>query len=392
MTIQHKLSKASLEAVRQPIESASGMPNAAYTDFELFEFERDHVFAPTWAGLEFTSSLPHNSYAKPVDFMGLPLLLVRNTQGEIKVFHNVCSHRGRILVDEEGPVRNLIRCPYHSWSYDTDGALKSTPHIGGFGENTAPGFSCEGNGLKEVRSAQWMGIMFINLSGTAETFTDFIAPLNQRWEAFTGAGVMEKLHVASTYSNAELAITANWKFALENYCEAYHLPWVHPNLNSYSPLNKHENLEINEYMTGQVTLSYTLAEASGHTLPKFPAWPSDKHSYGEYISLYPNLLLGMQVDHAFAVILQPQSPSVTLEKLQIAYVNQESTQESMQACREAVMASWQLVLEEDAVAVEGMQRGRSSPGFTGGVFSPVLDSPSHAFHKWVADNYAKALS
>ncbi len=392
MTIQHKLSKASLEAVRQPIESASGMPNAAYTDFELFEFERDHVFAPTWAGLEFTSCLPQNSYAKPVDFMGLPLLLVRNTHGEIKVFHNVCSHRGRILVDEEGPVRNLIRCPYHSWSYDTDGALKSTPHIGGFGENTAPGFSCEGNGLKEVRSAQWMGIIFINLSGAGESFTDFIGPLNQRWEAFTGAGVMEKLHVASTYSNTELAITANWKFALENYCEAYHLPWVHPNLNSYSPLNQHENLEINEYMTGQVTLNYTLAEASGHTLPKFAAWPSDKHSYGEYVSLYPNLLLGMQVDHAFAVILQPHSPSTTLEKLQIAYVNEEATQQSMQACREAVMASWRLVFEEDAVAVEGMQRGRASPGFKGGVFSPVLDSPSHAFHKWVADNYAKALS
>ena len=63
----------------------------------------------------------------------------------------------------------------------------------------------------------------------------------------------------------------------------------------------------------------------------------------------------------------------------------------MEGCRQAVMAAWKLVFEEDIFAVEGMQQGRSSPGFNGGVFSPVLDTPSHVFHKWVAQRYAEAL-
>jgi len=392
MTIHQKLSAASLEAVQQPIAEASGMPNAAYADPELFTFERDNVIAPTWAGLEFVSTLPQDSYAKPIDFMGLPLLMIRNKEGEIKVFHNVCSHRGMILVHEEGPVRNLLRCRYHSWSYNVDGELKSTPHIGGVGQNSAEGFSCEGNGLREIRSAVWMGIVFVNLSGDAESFDDFIRPLKARWEAYTGKGAIEQLKVAHNFSDMQLEINANWKLAIENYCEAYHLPWVHPDLNSYSPLDQHENLEVNEYMTGQATLNYTLSEVSGHTLPKFDAWPKDKQTYGEYISLYPNLMLGMQVDHAFAIILQPQSHDRTIERLQISYVNDEATSASMEGCRQAVMAAWKLVFEEDIFAVEGMQQGRSSPGFSGGVFSPVLDTPSHVFHKWVAKHYAEALA
>ena len=93
---------ASIQAAQNSIESASGLPNAAYSDPELFEFERDNVIAKTWAGLEFESALPAPGYVKPIDFMGLPLLVLRDKDEQIKVFHNVCSHRGMVLVAEEG--------------------------------------------------------------------------------------------------------------------------------------------------------------------------------------------------------------------------------------------------------------------------------------------------
>ena len=387
-----KISQESLRRAQQPLAQASGMPNAAYTDQEVFEFERDQVIGNTWAALEFENELPCNAYMKPIDFMGLPLLMLRNRDGELKVFHNVCSHRGMILVPEEGPVKKLIRCRYHSWSYDLEGELKSTPHIGGVNVNTAEGFSCEGNGLKAVRSEIWMGIVFINLSGDAQPFSDFIQPLVERWEGFTGEGRLSTLHTANTHSRNDFRVKANWKFAIENYCEAYHLPWVHPDLNSYSPLDAHYNLQINEYMTGQGTINYTLSEVSGHSLPIFPDWPSDRMTEGEYISLFPNVLLGVQVDHTFAIILQPLACDETLEKLQIFYVDEAATQPAMEKCREAVMKAWKLVFTEDIFAVEGMQQGRSSPGFSGGVFSPVLDAPSHAFHQWVASKYSAALN
>ncbi|MBT8115178.1 MAG: aromatic ring-hydroxylating dioxygenase subunit alpha [Arenicella sp.] len=391
MSVSQKIPVSAIQRVQKPIESASGMPNSAYDDPALFEFERDHLFASTWAGLEFASELPEAGYARPVDFMGLPILMVRDHDNKIRVFHNVCSHRGMVLVHEPGPVRKLIRCRYHSWSYDLQGDLKATPHIGGVGHNSAEGFTCEGKGLKEIRSAQWMGIVFINLSGDAIEFSDYIAPLCERWEKLAGKGSIEKLRVGQTDSNMQLHINANWKLAIENYCEAYHLPWVHPDLNSYSPLDQHVNLMINDYMSGQATLNYTLSEVSGHTLPTFPAWPEDRMTEGEYISLFPNLMLGVQIDHVFAIILQPRACDETVEKLQISFVNEAASGVDGAACRSEVMKAWKLVFEEDIFAVEGMQRGRKSPGFDGGVFSPVMDRPSHVFHQWVSRRYEEAL-
>lgn len=380
-----------LNRVNQPIEHAKGMPNAAYDDPSLFQFERDKLLANTWAGLVFASELPQPGYAKPIDFMGLPLLVVRDKKDTINVFHNVCSHRGMILVAEEKPVGALLRCPYHSWSYELNGSLKSTPHIGGINQHSAEGFTCEGNGLKAVRSSVWMGIVFINLSGEAIPFNEFIEPLQTRWEVFTGKGGFDQLSPAQSGSHAELTVNCNWKLAVENYCEAYHLPWVHPALNSYSPLDKHYNLYVNDWGSGQGSYSYTLAETAGTRLPQLVDWPADKISHAEYVSLYPNVLLGIQADHAFAIILQPMANNLTVEKLELSYVGKDAQSDAHEANRQAVLDSWIVVFKEDIFAVESMQQGRRSPGYTGGVFSPVMDGPTHHFHGWVAQQYQQAM-
>ncbi|MDJ0828115.1 MAG: Rieske (2Fe-2S) protein, partial [Rhodobacter sp.] len=118
-----------LQQVLQPIEQATGLPNQAYVDEAFLAHERDTVFARSWAGLWFASDLPKPGYVKPIEFMGLPLVILRNKQDQIRVFHNVCSHRGMILVHEEMEVQGALRCKYHSWSYSLDGELKGTPHL-----------------------------------------------------------------------------------------------------------------------------------------------------------------------------------------------------------------------------------------------------------------------
>ncbi len=388
-TKKHHIPLTTLDAVRKPIAEANGMPNAVYDDPALFEYERDNVLGRNWAGLLFSSELPKNGFAKPVDFMGLPLAVMRNREGEIKVFHNVCSHRGMILLREETEVEGMVRCPYHSWTYDLNGNLKGTPHIGGVGKHSAEGFVCEKHGLRSVRSAVWNDIVFINLSADAVEFDTFIQPLIERWEAFTGANGLDKVEIAATGSSMELIVESNWKLAVENYCEAYHLPWVHPSLNTYSPLDQHYNLIVNDEMSGQGSYNYNLSDIAGTQLPQFPDWPQEQIRQAEYISLYPNILLGVQADHVFSIILMPQSNSRTLEKLQLAYVGKEATGDEYAACRSAVLESWKVVFGEDVFAVEGMQNGRKSPAFQGGVFSPVLDGPTHHFHQWVASQYAK---
>ncbi len=391
MTEHPLIPKSALDKVRMPIAEASGMPNAAYDDPSYFEFERDNVLAKTWSGLLFASELLQPGYAKPIDFMGLPLLVVRDKKDAIQVFHNVCSHRGMILVDEEKPIGNLIRCRYHSWSYELDGKLKKTPHVGGIDQHTTEGFTHEGNGLKAVRSSVWMGIVFINLSEDAISFDEFITPLRERWEAFTGVGNFELLKTAKTGGSTELLVNSNWKLPVENYCESYHLPWVHPGLNSYSPLDKHYNLYVNDWGSGQGSYSYTFAETSGAQLPRFKEWPAEQIKQAEYVSLYPNVLLGIQADHAFAIILQPLKNNLTNEKLELTYVGEEAVGDEHEANRQAVLDGWIQVFTEDIFAVEAMQQGRRSPGYKGGVFSPVMDGPTHHFHSWLANCYDDAI-
>ncbi|MEO9586620.1 MULTISPECIES: SRPBCC family protein [Marinobacter] len=380
-----------LDNVRKPLAEASGMPNAVYDDASLYELERDEVLGKGWAALGFTSDLPMDGFAKPYEFMGLPLAIMRNRDGEFKVFHNVCSHRGMILLTEETEVEGMVRCPYHSWTYDLNGNLKGTPHIGGYGKHKAEGFVCEKHGLREVRSHVWAGMVFINLSGDAVDFDTYIEPLKERWSDLCGREGWDNLNIAPTGSQMQLEVKCNWKLAVENYCESYHLPWVHPSLNTYSPLDQHYNLVVSDNMSGQGSHTYNLSDVAGTHLPRFPSWPQDRLRQAEYISLYPNVLLGLQADHFFAIILEPKAHDRTLENLRVFYVGEEACGDEYAACRHSQIEAWRVVFGEDVFAVEGMQVGRRSPGFQGGVFSPVLDGPTHHFHNWVANRYASAL-
>lgn len=367
------------------------MPNAVYRDRELFEFERDEVFSRTWVALTFTSDAPQERYVYPVDFMGMPVLLVR-TEGEFRVYHNVCSHRGMTLVKEAGPAKRVIRCPYHSWSYDLDGDLVSTPHIGGIGSNDVEGFDRRLHGLKEIRSAIWMGVIFINLDGAADEFDSHTESLQSRWEDYAGRGSLNHLVAPGEDQRIDLALNCNWKLPIENYCEAYHLPWIHPGLNSYSPLSAHESFSLDEKTSGQISHQYTLTDIAGLKLPLFSGWQQDMQSHAEYFSFYPNLLLGIQADHAFAIVLMPKAPDRTEERLQLMYVNHEASSDTYRPCREKIIKAWREVFIEDIDAVEGMQKGRESSGFDGGTFSPVMDTSTHHFHRWVAKRYLSALA
>ncbi len=373
-----------LDAVLEPIETATGLANEAYTSDSFLRHERDQVFAHSWAGLWFASDLPKRGYVKPVDFMGLPLVILRDKQDRIRVFHNVCSHRGMILVHEEMEVQGVLRCRYHSWSYSLEGELKGTPHLGGIGEHRCAGFDpCE-HGLKPVRCAVWMDVIFINLSGDAPDFDTYIEPLREQWQKFLGASGLERMRCAVNGKGMQIEVASNWKLAVENYCESYHLPWIHPGLNTYSRLEDHYHIMYGDNFGGQGSLAYRLSDEVGSALPRFPEWPENRLEQAEYVAFYPNVLLGIQADHTFTMIVEPLACDRSIEHLRLYYVGDEAIGDEHAASRNATLESWRVVFNEDIDAVEGMQRGRSSPGYGGGVFSPVMDNPTHHFHQWVA--------
>ena len=379
-----------LRAVQQPIAQATGLPNPAYTSATHFRRERDSLIGPTWTGLIFTDALPDRPYALPVDFMGMPLLVLRDRAGELRVFHNVCSHRGMRLVDAARDAPTAVTCPYHAWTYDLAGRLRGTPHVGGVNQHQCPGFDRSKHGLVPVRSAVWMGILFVNLSGDAPAFIDHIAPLEARMAQFIGVDAWPSLRPAPGQPGLSLEIRSNWKLAVENYCEAYHLPWIHPALNSYSRLEDHYCFADAQEFSGQGSLAYRLSVVAGTRLPRFEGWPADRLHEAEYPALYPNVMLGFQADHVFAVIITPLAPDLSREEFRLYFAGEGAADPRFTASRLATLESWRVVFQEDVAAVEGLQRGRASPGFRGGVYAPGMDGPTHHFHRWAAARLERA--
>ncbi|MEN8710223.1 MAG: aromatic ring-hydroxylating dioxygenase subunit alpha [Paracoccaceae bacterium] len=365
-----------LSNVRQSVNAAKGLPNAHYTDPEVHKEECDALLKSTWAGLDVAASVPQIGDAKPIEFAGMPLLMVRGRDNIVRVFHNVCRHRGMILVDEPRKIEGAIRCPYHSWCYSTAGKLVSTPHVGGAGQNTHEDIKRDELGLIEVRSHIWFDVVWINASGDAPDFEEVHADLLHRWREFD-----QPLYHGGEDSRFVLNVKTNWKLAIENYCESYHLPWVHPGLNSYSRLEDHYNIEKYGEYSGQGTLVYRqLQGEDGDTFPDFADLSATWDTAAEYISLYPNVLLGIHRDHAFAIILRAVSQDQTEENIHLYYTQPDTSA----ALRAKNTELWKTVFEEDVFVVEGMQRGRHADGFDGGKFSPAMDGPTHCFHDWVA--------
>ena len=370
---------AALAAVLRPVAEARGLPNAHYTDPAIHEEETAALLGAGWAGCAVAAQVPEPGDALPLDVAGMPLLLIRDRQGAVRVFQNTCRHRGMILVSEPRRIEGAIRCPYHSWCYGTDGRLVSTPHVGGPGMNVAEGIDRATLGLSEIRAHVWRDVVWVNLSGTAPPFEEAFAPLIARWAEFEGT----PLHHGGPESAFTLEVGCNWKLAVENYCESYHLPWVHPGLNSYSRLEDHYNIEAQGHFSGQGTLVYRqmVTGDGGAAFPDFAGLSEPWQTGAEYIAAYPNVLMGVHRDHAFAIVLLPDGPGRTREHVHLYY----ATPQVPEPARRANAELWRQVFEEDIFVVEGMQKGRAGPLFDGGRFSPAMDGPTHCFHAWAAE-------
>jgi len=382
------LDLAKINIVNKPIAESRGLPNECYMSDEYAKIERKKLFEEKWSAIGVASSTTNPGDIRPFDLLDIPLIILRDKNNRIRVFHNVCSHRGFKLVQQSEKLKKFIRCPYHSWSYDLEGELISTPHIGGVGKHESEDFDKSCNGLKEVRSYVWMDLIFVNISAQAEPFDEFIKPLDNRWSEFLSTEDRKLIRHPIDHGYFQFRVKSNWKFAIENYCESYHLPWIHPDLNSYSKLEDHYMiLTNNNGFAGQGSLTYNPNFVSKEKFNCFPNWPKDKLNHSEYVALFPNVMLGIHRDHYFAFWLEPINHSSTIEHMEVYYVGNDSAySDQYKEIREENSNLWFKVLSEDINAIEGMQAGRNSPSYTGGKFSPVMDTATHHFHKWVATN------
>ena len=275
--IYNIIEKKKLDVVKKTIDKSHGLPNECYTSQEYTKLERKKLFEDKWVVIGIASALPNKGDAKPFDLLGIPIMILRDKQNKIRVFHNVCSHRGYKILQESCKIKNVIRCPYHSWSYDTSGNLVATPHLGGMNKHTSKKFDKSKSGLKEIRSHVWLDMIFVNISENEIAFEDYIKPLSDRWEKFWPIKDRDLMVYSNDYGYFNLNVKCNWKFAIENYCESYHLPWVHPGLNSYSKIDDHYHIQgLPNRFAGQGTKVYNPKLKGKEKFPCFPNCPKNK--------------------------------------------------------------------------------------------------------------------
>ena len=207
------ISDERLERLAAPTETGTTLPNVAYTDPRFLALERSRIFTRTWMLAGFVEQIPKPGDMLPVSVGGLPLLLVRNLEDRLRVFHNACLHRGTRLVDQPRTGCERIVCPYHAWTYDLDGRLGRRAHLLGPGEHepTTP----SDMGLVSIRCEQWQGLIFVNVDGDAPPFADYIEPA----ERVLGGYDLTRRHYAGSLT---FDIRANWKLVHENYFDMWH--------------------------------------------------------------------------------------------------------------------------------------------------------------------------
>ncbi|HUI61734.1 MAG TPA: aromatic ring-hydroxylating dioxygenase subunit alpha [Steroidobacteraceae bacterium] len=212
-------------SVLQPTENTPArlpraLPAWVYNHPEMTRLEYERVLKPSWQIVCHVNSIPN-----PGDYITLDLgpdsvVAVRNSQGQIQTFHNVCRHRGARLVEGSGNCPGVITCPYHGWSYRTSGELMGVPVRDSF-----PGLERADFGLKSVRMSIQFGFVFVCLAGDPP-------PLEQTWGVFLED--FAPYHFESMQPLAPLYIEhwdVDWKVAMDNYLESYHVPIGHPGLN-----------------------------------------------------------------------------------------------------------------------------------------------------------------
>jgi choline monooxygenase len=381
------------EATRRPVDLASTLLPAAYTSPEFFALEQEKVFATSWVAVACLADVDRPGACRVVEVAGRSIILTRNKDGALRAFHNVCRHRATMLLtpDARDVGRgNRIRCPYHAWAYDLDGACLGTPLFEGsdipagqeaiFDTSTAKGFDRADYGLLEVAVDSWGFLVFVCLDAHPAPLTTQLGDLPQR---FAGYRLDEWL----PRRRRSYDVAANYKLVGENFMEYYHLPWIHPELTQVSKFSDHYRWQGAGMYTGMCTTPVSRNSDAGgwDGLPPLSTLGPQDAASGRFVWLFPSTALVVLPNHAFVLFNQPIGPAATVENAVILAHPESLEAPDAEEGLDQLLAFWDLVNGQDLEIVERVQKGISNPAYTGGRMCFRFEEPLHRFQNMVID-------
>jgi glycine betaine catabolism A len=367
-----------------------------YLSPELYAREQERIFWHEWFCVGREEELPSAGDYVVKQVAGESILIVRTREGRLVGHYNVCRHRGSQLVPHgaSGRFGGGIRCPYHSWTYTLEGALRTAPFLDADELRPREALPCPADEsrsdnpthdelhLHAVAVESWGGFVFVNLT-----------PDEARARGYTLAaqlaGVPERLQ---RYPLGDLRVArriiyeveANWKVMLENYNECYHCGPVHPELCRLVPAFRERGGSELDWERGipHRDGAWTFTATGTTTRAPFEGLSDDEQVRHKGELIYPNFMLSLSAEHVAAFLLFPSGPDRTTIVNEFLFHPAEMARPDFEPAD--AVDFWDLVNRQDWAICESVQRGMGSRVFRSGYYAP-MESASLDIRRYVGE-------
>ncbi len=361
---------------KNPTQSHSLLSDA-YTHGEWFTTDNHFIISKTWQWVCHVEKTREPGSFITTEIAGQPIAIVRDRDGGLRAFYNVCKHRAHHLLSGEGTTSRIM-CPYHAWTYRLDGSLLRAPHT----ENL-PDFRLNDICLDQVQVEEFCGFVFVNLDPTAESLA-----------AQSGDLQSEIMHWAPDVADLTFGhrltydIRSNWKNVVDNFLECYHCPIAHKDFCDLVDMDTYK-------VTTHGIYSSHMADAGNGQNSAYDVSAATVKTHAVWW-LWPTTCLMRYPGRSSMIVLNiiPVAVDRTLETYDFYLETPEPNEMELDAIRYLD----EVLQVEDIALVESVQKGMNTPAFSQGriVADPNGSGKSehalHHFHGLVLDAYARAAA
>jgi Rieske 2Fe-2S family protein len=353
---------------------ATTLPQRYFVSPEVFSEEQKKIFSKQWVMVGHQSQIAQRGDYLVRDVAGESLIVVRDQQSTLRVFYNVCRHRGTRLCENQSGHVSAIQCPYHAWTYGLDGKLIGAPHM-----DDVPGFEKTDYSLNSVNLGLWEGFIFVSLAGSQSdsaergadiSLAEWFTPLFGKFSYWNLPNLRSARHV-------DYDVKANWKLIFENYSECYHCPGVHPELSKVSPYHSAENdLCEGPFLGGfmRIAKGNSLTVSGNACALPLGDMKGEDHARVFYYSIFPNMLLSMHPDYIMVHQLWPQSSDRTVIWCDWFFHPDAFGRDDFRP--DDAFEFWDMTNKQDWRVCELSQKGIASHAYEPGPYSPRESIPA----------------
>lgn len=341
-------------------EEGQALPGHFYVNEQFYELERRGLFTDDWFFVAPVGEVGKPGDYSSIDIAGEPLLVTHAKDGVIRVLSRVCRHRHLNVIEGRGN-KNSFTCPYHSWTYKSDGILIGAPMM-----DQVPSFDKKKCGLPSIKTEIWNGLIFCTFAADPQPLEDQLKKLGQRLDPYR-LGEWEAELVFNE------AIDCNWKVVVENASESYHHIGAHKDsLEAFTPA---KNVRMGE--TGSRFSTHHLwpvnlepgVELSGTRETGILRIPETEASVGGTTTIFPNMIIAVSAEGALLAGVFPQAHDNTVFRLwTLRHPSMPVERYKQRAGKLSAREFLEKFNGEDLVIVQGLQKALKSRFADGGTF------------------------